>query len=116
MQLAIWRWALALACWASDLSMTAVGYRAARQPCMGSNSVGHQHVKSSAVSSCCSTASIGPPPLAVMREVRKADRMMQGPLPLLELVKSAGSDDTTVRPLAGTSEKFAAGAHKFVCT
>jgi hypothetical protein len=51
-----------------------------------------------------------------MREVRKADRMMQGPLPLLELVKSAGSGDTTVRPLAGTSEKFAAGAHKFVCT
>jgi hypothetical protein len=51
-----------------------------------------------------------------MREVRKADRMTQGPLPLLELVKSAGSGDTAVRLLAGTSEKFAAGAHKFVCT
>jgi hypothetical protein len=42
--------------------------------------------------------------------------MMQGPLPFIELVETCGSGDTTVRPLAGTTEQFAAGAHKFVCT
>jgi hypothetical protein len=63
-----------------------------------------------------SAASIGPPPLAVVREVRKADGMMQGPLPFLELVKTYGSGDTTVRPLAGMTVPLAAGAYKFVCT
>jgi hypothetical protein len=49
-------------------------------------------------------------------EVRKADGMMRGPLPCIELVKTYPTGDTTVRPLAGMTVQFAAGAHKFVCT
>jgi hypothetical protein len=61
------------------------------------------------------TALIGPPPLALLLKVRKADCMMQGPLLFIELVKTNGSGDTTVRPLAGMTVQFAAGVYKVVC-
>lgn len=63
-----------------------------------------------------STASVGPSPLAVVQDVRKADGMTQGPLPFLELVKIDGSGDTTLRALAGAPVQVAAGAYKFVST
>jgi hypothetical protein len=49
-------------------------------------------------------------------EVRKADGMMQGPLPFLELVKTYGSGYTTVHALTDVTVQFAAGAYKFVST
>lgn len=51
-----------------------------------------------------------------MPDVRKADGMTQGPLPFIEFVETYGSGDTTVRPLAGITVQFAAGAYKLVCT